>query len=1218
MRLTVTPIGSTGRSASSVAADVVAYLEAGKGAQRAGSGLFRADVGDGPGGGVVGYYADSIEGPGRWLGRGARRLGLAGEVDRVEFQRVLEGRHPRTGERLLGARGSAGRRHLGVGSGTRRGPDGTVLYDLRDAAKALGRTRREVEALIAPSRARDGRVRDGRVDGTGGVRIVTVDGERFVTEDELGRLAGWFDHGVAGDVVRCAGPPDEELSLVEAAALSGLRRDYLRRCCQTWERTIADGGQPPKGRAWLACRRGTGPRRPYRVTRGELAAFVDRRRPPAVRVGYDLTLSTEKSVAVAAMLSVGPAQEAVLGAIDAANRVAIDYLEHEAAFTRHRGRRVATEGLVVASYLHGTSRALDPFPHRHNVVANAACDANGDRKALDGRALYRHAAPAAALATAEMRWLLTTRLGVTWRRSGRGRWELDGISDDVIDEFSTRRRELDEAIAELEQATGRPGTGADRDRLALATRDPKQPTSRAELLAGWWRRANAHGLSAETLTQTLTGSGTGQTVHPRLSGALEAELGAHLAGPAGVTAERSVFTRGDVIRSITQWARPDQQGADRLVVVPAREVTRLADRFLASRLVVELHPARSDHDHEEPTFCTASLLEIQAGLLARFNRRDGTGASVPGPVIDEVLAGSPLSDEQARWVAALTAGGERFGCAVGRPGTGKTFSVAYAAAAWEAAGYRVLGAAVKGEAARHLGDEAGIASETVAWYLTKGRGDPERAPLDARTVLVVDEASTLSDRDLDGLCRLVERTGATVRLVGDPAQHGSVAAGGSFAALCAATTGIAELVESRRLADPVERAAAEAVRHGRIGEALDQLRTTGKVTEADDPRSAHLVMLQRWLTARRAGHPHPMVDRRNATRRVLNQLAQRLLQAEGHVDTTGLAASEDRLFCTGDEVIARRGNRDLHPPGRPQAWVRNGTPGRVIATHHGATPDEDRLDVEFAGIGPIEVGRAFFDRHHHSDGHIDVGLDHAYAVTSYAIQGATYEESTSAITTASTNAELYVDLTRGRTHNHLVLTRTAPDAEAHLPREDPLDVVTEIAAALGRPGQHTAHTLDPDALHTHRLRADRTLAELHTALDDARRSGADQHTITTLARAEANAAAAAGRAALADTPPELLRRLPRRPDTPWQARHWDHTLALLATHRARWGSQRPAPNSPTATRWRAELDQIGTATDQLHQWAADHEHRNHQHQPVEKSSPLRRQSVERNTPHRLP
>ena len=61
----------------------------------------------------VAYYADqTIEGPGRWLGHGAPPLGLTGTVvDPGQLQALLGGRHPTTGDELIGARGSNRRAH---------------------------------------------------------------------------------------------------------------------------------------------------------------------------------------------------------------------------------------------------------------------------------------------------------------------------------------------------------------------------------------------------------------------------------------------------------------------------------------------------------------------------------------------------------------------------------------------------------------------------------------------------------------------------------------------------------------------------------------------------------------------------------------------------------------------------------------------------------------------------------------------------------------------------------------------------------------------------------------------------------------------------------------------------------------------------------------------------------------------------------------------------
>lgn len=50
------------------------------------------------------YYLASSEAPGRWMGAGAERLGLASEVEADALRAVLEGRDPGSGEPLVGWR----------------------------------------------------------------------------------------------------------------------------------------------------------------------------------------------------------------------------------------------------------------------------------------------------------------------------------------------------------------------------------------------------------------------------------------------------------------------------------------------------------------------------------------------------------------------------------------------------------------------------------------------------------------------------------------------------------------------------------------------------------------------------------------------------------------------------------------------------------------------------------------------------------------------------------------------------------------------------------------------------------------------------------------------------------------------------------------------------------------------------------------------------------
>ncbi|MDZ7734462.1 MAG: AAA family ATPase [Acidimicrobiia bacterium] len=433
------------------------------------------------------------------------------------------------------------------------------------------------------------------------------------------------------------------------------------------------------------------------------------------------------------------------------------------------------------------------------------------------------------------------------------------------------------------------------------------------------------------------------------------------------------------------------------------------------------------------------MLEVQERIVRRARKGLHRGLGlVSADLLEQTLADHPhLTDEQRNLVTAWCTSGSRYQTAVGRAGAGKTTSVAAAAQAWQAGGHRVIGAAVKGQAARTLAAATDIDCETVAWYLA--HDDPHHSPFDTRTVVVVDEASTISDRDLDRLMAMTASAGATLRLIGDPAQHGAIEAGGMFGVLCRPVRPPdPELATTHRLQDPQDRAAAEALREGRIDEALDRLQQAGHLHVVDNDLDLYRHVLARWWNAHLQGRDHPMVDRRNTTRHQLNRLAHQLRQIHGEVSTEEITASGDRRFSVGDRITARAPNRDLHPTGNRDAYVRNGALGTITAIHHAPRRQDDTITADFDGLGAIHLPRSFFDHHTNRRGHPEVGIDHAYALTSHAVQGSTHDLSTSRLDATATRAEAYVDITRGQHANHLDLTATTDplDGEA-LPRSQP-------------------------------------------------------------------------------------------------------------------------------------------------------------------------------------
>jgi TrwC relaxase len=361
MRLDVTPLGGAGRTVAQVAGAIVEYLEGGVGDP--GSGLLAATVGGSAGDELVSYYGDSPEGPGRWIGQGAAAHGLGGTVEGAALARVLEGRHPHTGARLLTAQGSSQRMHLATGTAARFDELGWPLYTAADTARLLGVSRGEIDTMID----------DGELE------TVSIEGERYVPDREVTRLLE-EPARPAVERIRAGGDADDWLSGPQAARLLGVSGRYVRRLCGRGEDGIELGTV-----AQLASERAEH-NGAFRIRRGDLAEFAATRKPPIARVGYDLTLTTEKSFAVVMMFADSERQRRFVNALRTANDTAIDHLDRNAAVARRCGEIVSTHGLVGATYFHGTSRALDPHPHHHNVIANAVVDDLGGIRALDARA----------------------------------------------------------------------------------------------------------------------------------------------------------------------------------------------------------------------------------------------------------------------------------------------------------------------------------------------------------------------------------------------------------------------------------------------------------------------------------------------------------------------------------------------------------------------------------------------------------------------------------------------------------------------------------------------------------------------------------------------------------------------------------------------------------------------------------------------------------------
>jgi conjugative relaxase-like TrwC/TraI family protein len=486
---------------------------------------------------------------------------------------------------------------------------------------------------------------------------------------------------------------------------------------------------------------------------------------------FDVVLRPTKSVSILYGLADPATGRAVLAAHHAGLAEAVAYLdEHLGARRGHAGHEhVSGQGVLAVGFDHRTSREGDPLLHTHLVVANRVQGPDGRWTALDGRDLYRHRLAADAIYRATYQRELVRTLGVEWTTAdGHGNRELQGVPEDLVRGFSKRTGQID---AELERLTeeGRERTPRLVKWTVQATRKPKQHESPDTLYDRWRREAAERGVDADTLVRTVTGRTCDRGQEWTVSADASGRLFDRLVGPDGLTEHASTFTRPNVLVALSAGLA----GATRT------ELEELVDRFLAERAVSVV----ADRALEERRWSTPDLLAVEQRLVASATgRTDEQVAVVSHQAVREALAAHPTAgtDQQAM-VRDLCQGGQGVALVVGRAGTGKTFALGIARHAWQLDGYRLLAAAPTGIATMSLQGEG---FEDVATcdrlLLDLDRGQEQ---LDARAVLVVDEAGMVGSRKLARLLEHAHLAQAKVVLVGDDRQLAAIDAGGGFRAL---------------------------------------------------------------------------------------------------------------------------------------------------------------------------------------------------------------------------------------------------------------------------------------------------------------------------------------------------------------------------------------------------------------------------------------------------
>lgn len=707
--------------------------------------------------------------------------------------------------------------------------------------------------------------------------------------------------------------------------------------------------------------------------------------------GWDLTFSAPKTVSVFWAVAADAHRREVRLAHAEAVRAAVGFLEDAAGRSRvgRGGRRSVRVGLVVAAFEHGASRAGDPGLHTHALLLNLGVDDAGFTRTILSRPLYDAKMVAGAVYRTELAYQLRHRLGLettpcrTW-------FEIAGVPEAAVDVFSKRRSQIMAELAAAGRSDPRAAAAA-----ALKTRPAKLPAREASSFDRWRAEAGAVGFGRAAADALLRRGAPVADPRQRLTVAVRAAA-------SGLADRRGHFTEVEFVRAVAETVQADG--------VAAADVMLAARTFLAGSPEIVRLGAGSG----APRFTTRELFAVERQLLeTAATAAKSSCEPAPDEVVAAAIGRRPfLHPEQVAALRHLTCGTGRLRVIDGLAGTGKTTLLAAAREAWEGGGWRVIGAALAGQAAQGLQAGSGIPAATVHRRLLDL--DAGRLVLTDRTVLVVDEAGMIGTRLLARVAVHARRADTLLVLVGDRRQLQSpVEAGGGFAAI-GGRVGRAELAHITRQR---ERWAADAVRAVVAGNPMPALRAfadRGLLTVAEDRTAAACALAADWAAAGGVKDPvnHLILAGTNREAAVLNAHCRRERWRAGLLG--GPSVRLDTVeFAAGDRVLFTRNSRPL--------GVTNGSLGTVCRTD----PGRSLLVVRLDSGAVVAVPLADYP-------HVRPG----YAVTTHKAQGATAAHAYVLAGGPMTDRELaYVQLSRAREGTRVYTDRlSAGDDLAELTR----------------------------------------------------------------------------------------------------------------------------------------------------------------------------------------
>jgi len=551
------------------------------------------------------------------------------------------------------------------------------------------------------------------------------------------------------------------------------------------------------------------------ISKDDFAALCDNKNPANDKkltarndgdrtVGYDFTFNASKSISLAYSFGNDKDKQEILKAFR--ESVADTMKEMETgmqARVRGKGRNENREtgNIAYGEFIHFTTRPIDGVPdphlHAHCFVFNATYDEQ-DKKWKAGQ--FRQVKQDAPYYEAYFHSQLAAKLesiGYNIERTKNG-LEISGVNKSTIDKFSRRTREIEEHARDNNITDEK-----QKANIGARTRESKRINIDAEQELTEWKSRLTD--KEHLQLQNLKGnSDSGSNTSISAGEALEYSLNHHLERKS-VASDKEILTTA--IKASIGEVTPQQ----------------IKQAFYARADIISVK-------EDNRTFITTKeALNEEKQLIVNANSFKGKFK----PINEAYEFKSELlNNQQKRSIQYALGSKDGITIITGKAGTGKTTLMKEVQQGITEAGKTIFAYAPSSEASRVVQRSEGFENADTLASLVQKRSGHEKLK---NQMIWIDEAGTVSNKDLNKVFAIAKEQNARIILSGDTRQHNSVQRGDALRVL-QKYAGLSSVTVNKiqRQKNKDYREAVELLSEAKIDKGFQKLDKIGAIKEVTD------------------------------------------------------------------------------------------------------------------------------------------------------------------------------------------------------------------------------------------------------------------------------------------------------------------------------------------------------------------------------------------------